>query len=317
MISRRLLRIKVLQVLYANYHSTTSSISQSEKELFQSIQKTYDLYHYIMLLLIELVKYGEERIEMGKEKHLPTVEEQNPNKRFVANKIIDQLRNNNPLNRYIHQNKINWSGQSEIIKTIFNQFKDKEYFLDYMKSDEGDYKADKRVVEKILTEEIPGLEQLDQLLEEQNIFWNNDLEFVISMIIKTIKGFKENDSRDQDMMPLFKNDEDRDFSKIILRKVLINHEEYNQLIKNFSQNWEFDRIAIMDIILMQMAIAEFTEIVSVPTKVSLNEYIEIAKYYSTTGSSNFINGILDKIISHLKKENKINKQGRGLIGEAE
>jgi len=315
MISRRLLRIKVLQVLYADYHSSNSSIAQSEKELFFSIQKTYDLYHYLMLLLIELVNHNEERIQIGREKHRPTKEELNPSTRFVENKIITQLKKNIILVKYLQDNKISWNGQSDLIKTIFNQMKEKPYFIEYLASEPGNYQADKRVVEQILTEEIPGLEPLDQLLEEQSIFWNNDLEFVISMIIKTIKGFTENDSTAKSLMPLFKNDEDRDFSKILLRRVLLNHVEYNELIKQFAQNWEFERIAIMDIILMQMSIAEFIEIASVPTKVTLNEYIEIAKYYSTAGSSTFINGILDKIIAHLKKDDKIKKQGRGLIGE--
>jgi N utilization substance protein B len=315
MISRRLLRIKILQILYSNYQSTTVNISISEKELSNSIKKTYDLYHYCLLLLVELVRYAEQRIEIGLEKLQPTHSDLNPNKVFVENAIIKQIRKNWHLSKYLSENALNWVNHPDLIKNIYNKISESDFFISYMNLKEHTYKMDKEFVISILENELAEYEPFESVLEELSIYWNDDIEFVLSMVIKTLEGFKENDMAEKALMPLFKNDEDREFAKILLRKTLLNKEEYNKLIKEQAQNWEFERIAVMDIILMRMAITEFTEFSSIPTKVTLNEYIEIAKFYSTQGSSVFINGILDKLIHNLKKDKKIVKQGRGLIGE--
>jgi N utilization substance protein B len=174
---------------------------------------------------------------------------------------------------------------------------------------------DRKFIEKMFNKIFLVSEEICEVLEEQSIYWNDDIEFVISVIIKTIKRFNEFTDSDQRLMPLYKDDEDREFAKELLRKSIINHDEIQTLIKVHSSNWDVDRIAFMDILMMQLAITEFLHFPSIPTKVTMNEYIELSKFYSTEKSRNFINGILDKTLKDLKKEGKINKAGRGLVGE--
>jgi N utilization substance protein B len=174
---------------------------------------------------------------------------------------------------------------------------------------------DKKFVDKVFNKIILLTENLYEVLEEQSIYWNDDVDFVITMISKTLKKFNEYTDTNQQLLPMFKDEDDRQFAKDLLRKAIINHDELRELIKNHSKNWDLDRIAFMDILIMQLAITEFMQFPSIPTKVSLNEYIELSKYYSTEKSRNFINGILDKTLKDLKNSGKINKAGRGLIGE--
>jgi len=190
-----------------------------------------------------------------------------------------------------------------------------EFYTEYMEDKTRSYLDDRKFVEKLFNKIILISEDLYQVLEEESIYWNDDVEFVVSMIVKTIKKFNELSDSDQSLMPLYKDIEDKDFTKDLLRKAILNHDELREMIKEHSKNWDVDRIAFMDILIMQLAITEFLYFPSIPTKVSMNEYIELSKYYSTDKSRNFINGILDKTLKDLKKEGKIKKLGRGLIGE--
>lgn len=312
MISRRLLRVKILQVLYANKNKQDQTSRQSEKELFFSINKSYDLYHLLMLIPLELVKTDEQRIDFSKQKLMPTINDLHPNTRFAENKLIMQIRNNIQLKKYISENKINWINYPEIVRNLYNQVKEKNYFNQYLNKDVNSYEDDKNIVLKIIEEEISSFQALENTLEELCIFWNDDIDFIVSMVYKTLKDFKETDGPDKKLMPLYKNKDDHEFAKNLYYKVMLNQNEFNQLIKEHSQNWEFDRIAIMDILIMQMAIAEILEFPSIPVKVSLNEYIEIAKDYSTPNSNTFINGILDNIVKQFRLDNKFIKTGRGL-----
>jgi N utilization substance protein B len=313
MISRRLLRVKILQVLYSNHNEQDQTINQSEKELFFSINKTYDLYHFLLLLPIELVKTDEHRIDFAKQKYITTKEDLNPNTRFSDNRLVALLRKNWQLSRYISESKISWVNNPEIIKNLYNKVKVKEYYTNYLKNGSDSFENDKNLILRILEEELPTNEEFEHTLEELSIFWNDDIDFVLSMVIKTLKTFKPSDGPEKALMPLYKNEDDLEFAKKLFRKAILNHEDYNKLIKKNSQNWEFDRIALMDILIMQLALAEIFEFPSIPIKVSLNEYIDIAKDYSTVNSNTFINGILDNIVKELKTENKIIKTGRGLI----
>lgn len=315
MISRRLLRIKVMQVLYAFHTSDNPSLSKFENELFFSIGKVYQMYHSLLLLLTEIKSYAEERMDISKGKYFPTEEERNPNTKFINNKVITQISENDQFLRYVNEHKISWSNHTELIRHLYNSIKESPMFSEYMNAGESTYKDDKAFVLSLYEFEIANCELLYEILEEQSIYWNDDVEFVINMIIKTIERFKESDKEYAKLLPLYKNDEDIDFVKTLFRKAVLNHKENSALIVKFTKNWDFDRIAFMDIILMELAITEALEITSVPTKVSFNEYIEISKSYSTDKSSTFINGVLDKIIQHLRTENKIHKTGRGLIGE--
>jgi N utilization substance protein B len=315
MISRRIIRTKVLQILYAYYASEERSINNSEKELFFCIHKTYDLYHYLMSLLVEIADYAENRIEIKRNKHQPTPEDLNPNTKFIDNQLIKQLRDNRVLRAYIEKQKLTWANHPELIKELYLIIQESDFYKQYMETSGRSYTEDRKFAEKIFNNVFLVSEELYQVLEEQSIYWNDDVDFVISVIIKTLKKFTENSSTSLGLMPLFKDEDDREFAKDLFRKAIINHDELQVLVKSHSNNWDLERIAFMDILIMQLAITEFLYFPSIPTKVTMNEYIELSKFYSTEKSRNFINGILDKTLKDLKKEDKVQKAGRGLIGE--
>lgn len=302
-------------MMYAYYSSDEKSINNTEKELFFCIHKTYDLYHYLFALVVEIADYAENRIEIKKNKRQPTHEDLNPNTKFISNSVIRQLRLNKKLHVYLEQKKMSWNDNPELIKELYLLMIESDAYKDYMKDKNRSYLDDRKFIEKLFNKTILVSEDLYNVLEEKSIYWNDDVDFVISMINKTLKRFNELSGSDQSLMPLFKDQEDQDFTKDLLRRAIINHDELRELIKEHSRNWDVERIAFMDILIMQLAITEFLYFPSIPTKVSLNEYIELSKFYSTEKSRNFINGILDKALKGLKSTEKINKAGRGLIGE--
>lgn len=315
MISRRQLRIKALQSLYAYYKTDREDMGRSEKELHFNIQKAFELYHYLLLLIIDVILYAESRIELARNKRIPTHEDLHPNTRFIENQLVDQVRNNESLLRFVDQHKLNWSNYPELIKDIYAKLIENEEYASYMSAEESGYAEDKKMITHIYTHMVFPSELLSSVMEEQSIYWNDDLEFITSMIVKTFKKFKEGDGPDKSLMELYKSDEDRDYVVKLYRQTIIHREEYVEYIKLNTRNWDLDRIAFMDILIMQMAIAELIGFPSIPIKVTLNEYLEISKFYSTSKSSVFINGVLDKVVFQLKEEKKIVKKGRGLIGE--
>jgi N utilization substance protein B len=315
MISRRQLRIKALQTLYAYYKAGGEDMDRSEKELHFNIEKAYTLYQYLLLLVIDLVLYAESRIELARNKRIPTQEDLYPNTRFIDNRFIGQLRNNDHLLKYVDSNKLNWANYPELIREIYNLLINSEDYKQYMTAGSNGYSEDKKLVTFIYTHLVFPNELLGSILEEQSIYWNDDLEFITSMIVKTIKKFKEEDGSDKPLMQLYKNQEDRDFVVKLFRLTILHREEYVGYIKENTRNWDLERIAFMDILIMQMAIAELVGFPSIPTKVTLNEYLDISKFYSTSKSNVFINGVLDKVVMQMKEERKIVKTGRGLIGE--
>jgi N utilization substance protein B len=304
-----------MQVVYAWLNDEGSDLSKAEKSLWFNIDKSYDLYHYLMSLLLEVRKYAQERIDIAASKILPTYEDLHPNTRFVDNRVLVQMNDNTSLIQYIARKKLSWTDHDEVVKKLYHAVMGSDYYKKFMKQEEISYADEKQLVIDILTNEFENLELMYHVLEEQNIFWNDDIEFVISMILRTIDRFRESNPVGGNMLPLFKNEDDREFAKTLLRKIIVRYDEYKTLIEKHTRNWEIDRIALMDIQLMVMAIAEMVEFPEIPIKVTLNEYIELAKFYSTNKSNEFINGILDKIIVELKEDKKIVKTGRGLIGE--
>lgn len=313
MISRRLLRIKVLQILYAFNRKDDESINNSEKELFFSINKSYDLYHYILLLIIDLFRHTELRLEIAKSKNFPTPEDLNPNTRFIKNKVYAQLQVNEGLNSYLLNQKLSWVNDEDLLRNLYNDLRESLAFKRYMASSSISYQEDVALVQAIITDVFAASEDLFLNLEDKSIYWNDDVEFMLGMAHKTIGKFKENNPGGSQLMPLYKQDEDQDFVKQLYRKVVISKTENEALIHKFASNWELDRIAFMDILIISMAITEVTIFPGIPIKVTLNEYIEIAKEYSTEKSSIFINGVLDKIFAYLKQEGKFKKAGRGLM----
>lgn len=317
MISRRLLRIKTLQILFAFYRGENDSLAKAESELAHSNRKAYDLYHYLFLLLLEMRDFAEKRIEIAKQKHMPSYEDLHPNTRFVDNGVLRIIDDNEHLKSYLKQYKLSWVNYPELIKKLHQKVAASDYYNSYMNAEQCTFNDDKQLIVNILSKELESFDDFTQCLEEQSIYWNDDLDFMIGMVVKTIKKFKENQPPSSPLFPMFKNEDDEDFAKKLLRKVVLNHQESVKIIDKFTKNWDVERIASMDILIMEMAINEILEFPSIPVKVSFNEYIEISKYYSTDQSSTFINGVLDKIIESLRNENRINKQGRGLLGEEE
>ena len=315
MISRRLLRIKVLQVLYAYYTAEHKDLAISEKELHFSINKSYELYNYLLLLIRDIVKYAESRIEIAANKRIPTYDDLHPNRRFLSNRFIIQLEENLQLNRYLNNNHISWVNYPELIKELYGLIIESPEYSEFMALENEDYADDKKFVSKIYSDVILPNESFCQVLEEQSIYWNDDLEYVISMVLKTIKKFNESDTPDKELLDLYKNKEDREFVIDLFRKTVIKRRDCLDLIESTASNWDLERIAFMDILIMQLAITELLEFPSIPTKVTLNEYLDISKFYSTEKSNNFINGILDKIMAQLREKELIRKTGRGLIGE--
>jgi N utilization substance protein B len=290
---------------------------RSEKELHFNIEKAYELYHYLLLLLIDVFLYAESRIEIARNTRIPTHEDLHPNTRFIDNRLIGQIRNNDQLLRFVDQHKLNWVNHPELIKEIYTRLIESQEYEAYMNAEENGYAEDKRLVSFIYTHIVFSSERLDSIMEEQSIYWNDDLEFITSMIVKTFKKFKEDDGSDKSLMDLYKNKEDLDYVVTLFRQSILHRDEYMEYIRKNTRNWDLERIAFMDILIMQIAIAELVAFPSIPTKVTLNEYLEISKFYSTNKSNVFINGVLDKVVMQLKEQKLIIKKGRGLIGENE
>ena len=315
MISRRLLRIKALMALYAFNRREDASLVQAEKELMFSIAKSYDLYHYLLLLVLEIADIAGEKIDQALQKRMPSHEDLNPKRRFVDNQVIAQIRKNIEFKSYVSSKKLSWINNSHIPRLLYNKMIVWEVYEEYMKAETANYLSDRKFIILLVTELFSNSEDLHSNLEEQSIYWNDDMEYISSMVEKTLKKFKTDSGEKTPLMPLFKNTEDEEFVKILFRQAIHQSKKCSELIDKNTTNWEVDRIALMDILVMQLAITEILEFPEIPVKVTLNEYIEIAKYYCTSKSSTFVNGILDNIVKEIRDEGLFNKFGRGLVGE--
>ncbi len=315
MISRRLLRIKALTALYAFNRREDGNLAQAETELMFSIGKTYDLYHYFLLLVVEVADIASEKIDQALQKRIPTHEDLNPKRRFIDNQLIAQLRNNKAFNSYVSSGKLTWVNYSHVPRLLYNKMLAWKKYEDYMSNPDPGYTSDKKFIINLITEFFATSEDLEACFEEQSIYWNDDTEYVMVMIEKTLKKFKQGTGENTSLMPLFKNKEDEEFVKILFRKAVLHTTECSELIDHNTTNWEVERIALMDILVMQLAITEILEFPEIPVKVTLNEYIEISKYYCTSKSSTFVNGILDNIVKEIRSKGLFNKAGRGLVGE--
>jgi len=302
--------------LYAYNRREDNNLVQAEKELMFSIAKTFDLYHYLLLLVLEIADVAGEKIDLALQKHVPTPEDLNPNRRFIDNQVIAQLRSNKAFNSFINSSKLSWANNRHIPRTLYNNMLSWPAYADYMTNSQPGYSADRKFIMNLITRLLIESEVLQANLEEQSIYWNDDLEYVSAMIEKTLKKFRAGNDGGEEMMPLFRNEEDREFVQILFRKTVIDTEKCSELIDHNTTNWEVERIALMDILVMQLAITEILEFPEIPIKVTLNEYIEIAKYYCTSKSSTFVNGILDNIVKEMRQKGMFTKTGRGLVGEA-
>jgi len=264
-------------------------------------------------ILGEISDFANDRIESRKMKNLPTEDDLNPNLRFTNNRLITRLKEDISLNKYLTVNKLNWTNYPDLIRSIYTSMIESDLYRNYITSPVDDFQNDRRFAEDFFSDILLNSDIMLNELEEQSIYWNDDLDFTISMVIKTIKKFKSADDKNEYLMSLYKDTEDQEFTTKLFRKAILNNLENRKIIENYTKNWDVDRVAIMDILIMQLALTELIEFPSIPVKVTLNEYIELAKYYSTNRSSTFINGVLDRITKDFREEGKIVKAGRGLL----
>lgn len=314
MLNRRHLRIKVLQALYAFYQSDQDNLAKTEKELMNAIDRIYDLYIYFLLSFSELKQLAEIRIEENKKKIFPTEDDLNPNLKFVESGVIDALEASTDLRRISEETKVNWIGDEnrEMFRKVFNQLREDETYFTFMNNGQSGLEEDIAFAVALFKNDIANSPLVYHFFEEKSIHWLDDIDLAASMVIKTIKGIDA--SGKVEIMPLFKDEEDEmEFVKTLLRKTVAMDSDSEKLIDELTDNWELDRIAKMDVLLMKMAITELQVFNNIPKKVTINEYIEISKFYSTPKSHSFINGILDKAVIRLENENKIRKIGRGLM----
>ena len=307
-----MLRIKVVKALYAHMKSDADSLMASEKMLVTSIDKTYDLYFLLMSLVVEMAQYAEQRQEAAKNKKLPTYEDLNPNRKFVDNAVIRLLAQSDSVNDYLASRKLSWAKYPELVKALYTQLEQSDYFKKYMTSQESSFREDLALITEFYTRELEESEILESALDEMSILWNDDLGFALIMVTRTLSNMRASHT-DVKVLPKFKSIEDLDFARELFAKAAVNFDNYQEEIEKYTRNWDVERIAFMDNLIMATAVDELVTFPSIPVKVTLDEYIEIAKYYSTHGSSTFINGILDKIVASFTEEGKINKSGRGLI----
>jgi N utilization substance protein B len=314
MLNRRHLRIKVLQILYAFFQSKEIDVVKAQNELLLSVERMYDLYLYLLLTIPELKRAAEVNNENRKNKLRPNESDLMPNLKWVENSLILKIEESKELNKVSSARKVNWLGaeNQEIFRKMFLQVKDSETYFEFMENGLKDFEEDKKFALALFKNEIINSEFLHNYIEDKSIYWLDDIDLCCSMALKTLKTVAPD--KEISILSLYKEDDDeKEFILNLCRNTIEMDVENEKLIETLAVNWEVDRIAKMDVLLLKMALVELQTCSSIPTKVTMNEYIEISKFYSTPKSNLFINGILDKAISQLTKEKKIKKSGRGLV----
>ena len=308
MINRVLIRLKIIQIVYAYYQNGSKNLDSAEKELFFSLSKAYDLYNYLLMLMMALTEYAQKRIDAAKAKLAPTKEELYPNTKFVDNKFVAQLEVNKQLTEFISNQKRTWANDQDFVKELYEKIVESDIYKDYMASGDNSYEADRELWRKLYKTYIFNNDSLDQVLEDQSLYWNDDKEIVDTFVLKTIKRFEEKNGANQELLPEFKDDEDQEFARRLFRRAILNSDYYRHLISENTKNWDLDRVAFMDVIIMQIAIPEVMNFPGIPATVTINEYVELAKAYSTPRSGGYVNGMLDSICRELISRNLIQKE---------
>jgi N utilization substance protein B len=313
MLNRRHLRIKILQILDGFYQDEDLDSTKAKKALEHSVDKMYQLYLLLLSMIAEMQGLAIDKIEAGRKKQLPTEEDLHPNTKFVRNAILRVLANSKKLKNKLTETSVGWGNHRELLRNLHRSLVEDDEYQTYMDSDERSFRHDRESLVRMFRKHLINETAFQDMLEEESIFWVDDLDLASSMVIKTLKNIKEDDE-EVDIMPVWRNDDDdKDFMEGLFTQTLAQGELNETLIKEGAQNWELERIALIDRILMKMALAEAKTFESIPLKVTLNEYIELSKYYSTEKSHGFINGILDQLFTSLNESGDIKKTGRGLI----
>ena len=312
MISRTLVRTRVIQTIYADYKDGDKTSLSAKKELLKSFSDSYDLYVLLLSLVNELTQYAEEQIEAAESRAKVMHEEYTANRRFVNNRLSQKVFNNRPIRNYLANNKLSWEAGMDAMGAIYKELTETDYYKEYMSAEKNTYEDDKRVWRKIYTELLPYNEALYSALDEMEVVldrnnWTVDVDMMLTFAIKTLKRFEEEGNDDQEILPMFKQEEDLDFAKDLLRYAIEEKDRYEQLIDTHLRNWDASRVAYMDRIILQTALAELFHFDDIALEVTLNEYIELSKEYSTDKSYTFINGVLTEIMRDEKRQGTLMK----------
>lgn len=308
MINRSLLRLRVVQTLFAYYSNGVNHPKSAERSILQSFQDTYDLYFQLLLLAVDVTRHAQAKIENGRNKLLPSYEDLHPNVRFAENTFVAQLEGNIDLAFRLKENKaLSWTEYPEVIAELYRQITETDFYKEYMSAEVCGYEEDKKVWRKVYDRMIETDPLIEDVLENMSAYWVCDLGVVCSFVVKTIKRFDAEQGMNQPLLPMFTDAEDEEYALGLLRNAIEHHDEYQELVNEHAKNWDVERLAYMDGIIMLVAVAELMTVPTIPVNVTLNEYMEIAKEYSTEKSASFINGVLDDIVKRLKNEKKLMK----------
>lgn len=298
MINRKLIRVKIVQLTYAYYQNGHHNMDTAEKELLFSLSKAYDLYNYLLGLIVAITQEERRRVDIATRRAEREGTEA-PSQRFAFNKFATQLEENKQLNLFMEDKKMSWENDVEAVRKLCDQIEQSPLYQEYMMSDAEEYETDRELWRRIYRTLIQGNEDLDAILEEKSLYWNDDKEIVDTFVLKTIKRFDPANKADQELLPEYDDTEDREYALKLFRSTILNADTYQRYMSETSRNWNFSRLAYMDVVLMQIAIAEMLTFPNIPISVTINEYVDLAKLYSTPKSGGYINGMLDAIARHL------------------
>ena len=298
MINRKLIRVKIVQLTYAYYQNGHHNMDTAEKELLFSLSKAYDLYNYLLGLIVAITQEERRRVDIAT-RRAEREGTETSSQRFAFNKFATQLEENKQLNLFMEDKKMSWENDVEAVRKLCDQIERSPLYQEYMMSDAEDYETDRELWRRIYRTLIQGNEDLDAILEEKSLYWNDDKEIVDTFVLKTIKRFDPANKADQELLPEYDDTEDREYALKLFRSTILNADTYQRYMSETSRNWNFSRLAYMDVVLMQIAIAEMLTFPNIPISVTINEYVDLAKLYSTPKSGGYINGMLDAIARHL------------------
>ena len=319
MLNRRILRLKAFKVLYGSVLSDNMSLTQAQSQLDLSCEATRDLYVYMLGIVSPLTKLAQERIDTAKAKFNPTEEELNPNTKFADNALAKLLDADVDFQKVFNKKKFSWAQYDLFLKKVLTSVQSKEYYADYMTSGKNSLSEDCKLFTRIFEEEFVDSPELEQILEDKSLYWNDDLAYSLTWCCKTFKNFAKGENWSQ--LPLYQSDmitgegveSDLAFVRKLLQSSFAGYDRYSAMVSESVTGWEKDRLFSTDIVLIVMGLAEAASFPTIPVKVTINEYVEISKFYGTPKSRSFVNGLLDKLIQKLVEEGQVAKEGKGLI----
>lgn len=306
MINRELIRIKTVQLTYAYFQNGNQNIDNAEKELLFSLSKAYHLYNSLLLLIVAITRMARKHTDIATAK-AEREHSAMPSLRFSFNKFAVQLEENNMLRTFTEEQRNIWEDRTEFVMNLFHHIEQSEVYKVFMDSDDDDYETHREVWRKLYKQFIQDNTELENTLEEVSLYWNDDKEVVDTFVLKTIKRFDPKTNAKQELLPEYTDEEDKEYARKLFRATILNAEQYQRYMTEASHNWDFSRLAYMDVVIMQIAIAEMLTFPNIPVSVTINEYVELAKLYSTPRSGGYINGMLDTIARHLISNGKMLK----------